>query len=37
MDERLRGETASPVTVSFNGGSALTIKTNSGNDVAVGG
>jgi hypothetical protein len=29
--------TASPVTVSFNGGSALTIKTNSGNDVAAGG
>nr|WP_234891281.1 hypothetical protein [Sinorhizobium meliloti] len=29
--------TASPVTVSFNGGSALTIKTNSGNDVAPGG
>lgn len=29
--------TASPVTISFNGGSALTIKTNSGNDVAVGG
>ncbi|WP_162109139.1 hypothetical protein [Sinorhizobium sp. CCBAU 05631] len=29
--------TASPVTVSFNGGSALTIKTNSGNDVVVGG
>ncbi|WP_457661246.1 hypothetical protein [Sinorhizobium medicae] len=29
--------TASPVTVSFNGGSALTIKTNGGNDVAVGG
>ncbi|WP_201269231.1 hypothetical protein [Sinorhizobium meliloti] len=29
--------TASPVTVSFNGGPALTIKTNSGNDVAVGG
>lgn len=27
----------SPVTVSFNGGSALTIKTNSGNDVAAGG
>ncbi|WP_162943858.1 MULTISPECIES: hypothetical protein [unclassified Rhizobium] len=26
--------TASPVTVSFNGGAALTIKTNSGNDVA---
>ncbi|MGK9199001.1 hypothetical protein [Sinorhizobium meliloti] len=29
--------TASPVTVSFNGGTALTVKTNSGNDVAVGG
>jgi|GEM_PF-942584 len=29
--------TASPVIVSFNGGSALTIKTNSGNDVAAGG
>lgn len=29
--------TASPVTISFNGGAALTIKTNSGNDVAVGG
>lgn len=29
--------TASPVTVSFNAGSALTIKTNAGNDVAVGG
>jgi hypothetical protein len=29
--------TASPVTVSFNGGSALTIKTNAGNDVTVGG
>ncbi|MBB4235034.1 hypothetical protein [Rhizobium esperanzae] len=29
--------TASPVTVSFNGSSALTIKTNSGNDIAVGG
>lgn len=28
--------TASPVTVSFNGGSALTIKTNAGNDVNVG-
>jgi hypothetical protein len=27
----------SPVTVSFNGGSALTIKTNTGNDVAAGG
>lgn len=29
--------TASPVTVSFNGGSALTIKTNSGNDIVAGG
>ncbi|XNY07044.1 hypothetical protein ACMFL9_26515 [Sinorhizobium meliloti] len=29
--------TASPVTVSFNGGTALTIKTNSGNDVAPSG
>lgn len=29
--------TSSPVTVSFNGGSTLTIKTNSGNDVATGG
>ncbi|MGO4619956.1 hypothetical protein AB4Z34_33465 [Ensifer sp. 2YAB10] len=29
--------TASPVTVSFNGGSALTIKTNTGNNVAAGG
>ena len=29
--------TASPVTVSFNGGSALTIKTNSGNDLVTGG
>ncbi|WP_210202653.1 right-handed parallel beta-helix repeat-containing protein [Sinorhizobium sp. BJ1] len=29
--------TATPVTVSFNGGSALTVKTNSGNDVSVGG
>ncbi|MGH0280736.1 tail fiber domain-containing protein [Sinorhizobium meliloti] len=29
--------TASPVTVSFNGESALTIKTNSGNDVVAGG
>lgn len=29
--------TASPVTVSFNGGSTLRIKTNAGNDVAVGG
>ncbi|MFH1797614.1 MAG: right-handed parallel beta-helix repeat-containing protein [Pseudomonadota bacterium] len=29
--------TAAPVTVAFNGGSALTIKTNAGNDVAVGG
>ncbi|TPM19766.1 hypothetical protein [Mesorhizobium sp. B2-3-6] len=29
--------TASPVTVAFNGGTALTIKTASGNDVAPGG
>lgn len=29
--------TSSPVTVSFNGGSALTIKTNSGYDIAPGG
>jgi hypothetical protein len=29
--------TATPVTVAFNGGSALTIKTNSGNSPAVGG
>ncbi|WP_374638510.1 hypothetical protein [Agrobacterium salinitolerans] len=29
--------TATPVTVSFNGASALTIKTNSGSDVAPGG
>lgn len=29
--------TASPVTVSFNGGTALTIKNNSGTNVAVGG
>jgi hypothetical protein len=29
--------TASPVTVAFNGGSALTIKTAAGNDVAIGG
>ena len=29
--------TASPVTVSFNGGSALTIKTNTGNNIATGG
>ncbi|MDE3797589.1 hypothetical protein I7G59_09645 [Sinorhizobium meliloti] len=29
--------TASPVTVSFNGGAALPIKTNSGNDVTAGG
>ena len=29
--------TASPVTISFNGGSALTIKTNSGNNIAAGG
>lgn len=29
--------TESPVSVSFNGGAALTIKTNSGNDIAIGG
>ncbi|UDF28476.1 UNVERIFIED_ORG: hypothetical protein LHK14_13255 [Roseateles sp. XES5] len=29
--------TESPVTVSFNDGSSLTIKANSGNDIAVGG
>ena len=29
--------TGSPVTVAFNGGSALTIKSNSGNDIAAGG
>lgn len=29
--------TAAPVTVSFNGGAALTIKTNSGNNIAPGG
>lgn len=29
--------TASPVTVSFNGGAALTIKTNGGNNVTAGG
>ncbi|KQV83654.1 right-handed parallel beta-helix repeat-containing protein [Rhizobium sp. Root1220] len=29
--------TASPVTVSFNGGSALTIKSNSGNDIVSAG
>lgn len=29
--------TGSPVTVSFNGGTALTIKTNTGNNVASGG
>lgn len=29
--------TASPVTISFNGGAALTVKTNSGNDPAPGG
>jgi len=29
--------TGSPVTVSFNGGAALTVKTSSGNDVSVGG
>lgn len=29
--------TGSPVTVAFNGGSALTVKTNTGNDVSAGG
>lgn len=29
--------TSSPVTVSFNGGSVLTIKTNTGNNIAAGG
>lgn len=29
--------TASPVTVNFNGGEALAVKTNTGNDVAAGG
>lgn len=29
--------TASPVTVSFNGGASLTMKTNSGNDIPPGG
>ena len=29
--------TASPVTISFNGGSALTMKTNTGNDIVAGG
>ncbi|XKM39562.1 SGNH/GDSL hydrolase family protein [Rhizobium ruizarguesonis] len=29
--------TVSPVTVAFNGGAVLTIKSNSGNDIAVGG
>ncbi|OMQ44919.1 hypothetical protein [Ensifer sp. 1H6] len=33
----IEANTASPVTVSFNGGAALTVKTNSGNDVAAGG
>lgn len=32
-----QANTASPVTVSFNGGSTLTVKTNNGNDVASGG
>ncbi|ACE92033.1 hypothetical fusion protein [Rhizobium etli CIAT 652] len=32
-----RGNTGSPVTVSFNGSAALTIKTNSGNDIAPAG
>ncbi|WP_179119569.1 hypothetical protein [Ensifer adhaerens] len=29
--------TASPVTISFNGGAPLTVKTNSGNNIAAGG
>ncbi|MET3854419.1 hypothetical protein [Rhizobium sp. OAE497] len=29
--------TASPVTVAFNGGTVLTVKTNTGNDVSAGG
>ncbi|MBY5733495.1 hypothetical protein HFO26_24910 [Rhizobium leguminosarum] len=29
--------TASPVTAAFNGGAILTVKSNSGNDIAVGG
>lgn len=29
--------TSSPVTIAFNGGSVLTIKTNSGNDIVAGG
>jgi hypothetical protein len=29
--------TATPVTVSFNGGAALTVKSNSGNNVSIGG
>ncbi len=29
--------TASPVTISFNGGTPLTVKTNSGNNIAAGG
>ncbi|HEV7305202.1 hypothetical protein [Ensifer sp.] len=32
-----RANTGSPVTISFNGGSALTIKTNTGNNVSAGG
>ncbi len=32
-----QANTSSPVTVSFNGGPALTVKTNSGNDVVAGG
>lgn len=32
-----RANTAGPVTISFNSGAALTVKTNSGNDVAAGG
>ncbi|EPE98622.1 hypothetical protein [Rhizobium grahamii] len=32
-----RVNTGSPVTISFNGGAALTIKSNSGNDIVAGG
>lgn len=37
IDECIQAKTASPVSVSFNGGAALTIKTNTGSDVAAGG
>lgn len=35
--ERGRHQQRSPITVSFNGGYPLTIKSNSGNDIAPGG